>query len=208
MSPGSGVECRVAPGLVELPVHQGPCQQGISRQVDRDEHRRDAGSGRGLVRRGVTFNDGRPIRGGFYLFTIRDSSNGDSSVAGHRRQPSGRRVLRHVPLGQRHHRLRLRCRALGLPQQDLRAADDRREQPATPTAAWAARRSGAVHSGDFAPVTPRGSQLRYSQRKRAARRRPEVCQASGPLKLVEPTVKASHSTTPGVRCTVSCAEAD
>jgi large repetitive protein len=28
----------------------------------------------------VTFNGGRPIQGGFYLFTIRDSSNGNSSV--------------------------------------------------------------------------------------------------------------------------------
>ena len=28
----------------------------------------------------VTFNSGKPIRGGFYLFTIRDSSNGNSSV--------------------------------------------------------------------------------------------------------------------------------
>ncbi|HEX3446848.1 MAG TPA: Ig-like domain-containing protein, partial [Isosphaeraceae bacterium] len=28
----------------------------------------------------VTFNSGKPIRGGFYLFTIRDSTNGNSSV--------------------------------------------------------------------------------------------------------------------------------
>ncbi len=28
----------------------------------------------------VTFNSGKPIKGGFYLFTIRDSSNGNSSV--------------------------------------------------------------------------------------------------------------------------------
>ena len=48
----------------------------------------------------VTFNSGETMRGGFYLFTIRDSSQRQLERAGHRRQPSRRRVLRVVPLGQ------------------------------------------------------------------------------------------------------------
>ena len=49
--------------------------------MDRHAHYRDT---RSSIARAfdvaVTFNSGRPIRGGFYLFTIRDSSNGNSSV--------------------------------------------------------------------------------------------------------------------------------
>jgi len=39
-----------------------------------------AGAAAGSYDVAVTFNNGNPIRGGFYLFTIRDSSNGNSSV--------------------------------------------------------------------------------------------------------------------------------
>ena len=48
----------------------------------------------------VVFNSGRIIQGGFYLFTIRDSSRGALDRAGHRRQLARRRVLRVVPLGK------------------------------------------------------------------------------------------------------------
>ena len=49
--------------------------------MDRDERHRDArATAPGSYDVVVTFNSGKPIKGGFYLFTIRDSSNGDSSV--------------------------------------------------------------------------------------------------------------------------------
>ena len=48
--------------------------------MDRDERHRDAGVAPYSYNVVVTINSGRIIRGGFYLFTIRDSSNGNSSV--------------------------------------------------------------------------------------------------------------------------------
>ena len=74
----------------------------------------------------VTFNGGAIFKGGFYLFTIRDSSNGNTLGAGPRREPSRRRVLRLVPLGQRHQRQRFRRRAPGVPQQGVRPSDHHR----------------------------------------------------------------------------------
>ena len=73
----------------------------------------------------VTFNDGATIRGGFYFFTIRDSSNGELVGSGPRRQSSRRGLLWDVPIGKWHPRLGFRDDALRLPQQDLLAADDR-----------------------------------------------------------------------------------
>ena len=76
----------------------------------------------------VTFNAGETIRGGFYLFTIRDSSQRRFLGAGPRRKPSRRRLLRVVPLRQRHQRQRLRRRAPGVPQQGVRAPNHHRNR--------------------------------------------------------------------------------
>ncbi len=67
--------------LFQLPLDQGPRQRGVPRQVGRD--RRDGHPDPTIPYAydvAVTFNGGAIVKGGFYLFTIRDSSNGDGSV--------------------------------------------------------------------------------------------------------------------------------
>ena len=109
----------------------------------------------------VTFNGGKMIKGGFYLFTIRDSTNGEFLGAGPRREPSRRRLLRVVPLGQRHQRQRLRRRAPGVSRQGVRASDHRRNGQRRQRRRW--RRTGtAVHSGVFVPAIPVGGSPIFS----------------------------------------------
>ena len=175
--------------LVQLPVDQGSRQQGIPRQVERDQRHRDPGpDDPDAYDVAVTFNGGATIRGGFYLFTIRDSSNGEVVGAGPRREPSRRRLLRLVPLGQWHQRQRLRRRASGYhnkvfaPQTIIGTSSAANGGVGGP-------RVGAVHSGVFMPVIPRGGspvftstsnaapqgESRQSRRKAMARRRPRAC---------------------------------
>jgi large repetitive protein len=103
----------------------------------------------------VTFNDGATIRGGFYLFTIRDSSNGNSSVqdiAGNHLDgvfygtfPSGNGIPGSdfvTMLSGYHYKI-------FSPQTLVGTASAANGGVGGP-------RIGAVHSGDFTPIIPRG----------------------------------------------------
>ena len=116
----------------------------------------------------VTFNNGRPIRGGFYLFTIRDSSNGASSVediAGNHLDgvfygsfPSGNGIPGSdfvAELSGYHNKI-------FAPQTIVGTASNANGGVGGPPV-------GAVHSGDFTPVTPRGSSPALAKRREAVK---------------------------------------
>jgi hypothetical protein len=124
-----------------------------------------AGAAAGSYNVDVTFNNGNPIRGGFYLFTIRDSSNGASSVediAGNHldgvfygRFPSGNGIPGSdfvAMLSGFHNKI-------FSPQTIVGTASNANGGVGGPPV-------GAVHSGNFTRVIPRGS--RPALAKRAA----------------------------------------
>ncbi len=103
----------------------------------------------------VTFNNGKPIRGGFYLFTIRDSSNGNSSVQDIAENhldgvfygsfPSGNGVNGSdfvAELSGYHNKI-------FAPQTIVGTANNANGGAGGPPV-------GAVHSGNFSPVVPVG----------------------------------------------------
>ena len=121
----------------------------------------------------VTFNDGATIRGGFYIFTIRDSSNGDSSVqdlAGNHLDgvfygsfPSGNGVngSDFVAMLSGYHN------KIFAPQTLMGTASNANGGQGGP-------RIGAVHSGDFTPVIPRGASPVFDADRSAAKSRKSV----------------------------------
>ena len=114
-----------------------------------------AGAAAGSYDVAVTFNSGRPIRGGFYLFTIRDSSNGESSVQDMAENHLDGHFYGSFPSGN------------GINGSDFVAELDGYHnkiflpQTIVGTANGAnggvgGRPVGAVHSGHFLPIVPRG----------------------------------------------------
>src|SRR5208282_2692690 len=103
----------------------------------------------------VTFNGGAPIKGGFYLFTIRDSSNGNSSVQDLAENHLDGVFYGSFPSGN------------GINGSDFTAmlSGFHRKIFAPQTIVGTANAAnggvggppvGAVHSGDFSPVVPVG----------------------------------------------------
>ena len=103
----------------------------------------------------VTFNSGRPIKGGFYLFTIRDSTNGNSSVQDNAENHLDGVFYGSFPSGN------------GIPGSDfvaeLDAYHDKVFAPQTIVGTASAANGGvggppvgAVHSGVFSQAVPRG----------------------------------------------------
>ena len=118
----------------------------------------------------VTFNSGKPIKGGFYLFTIRDSSNGNSSVQDVAENHLDGVFYGKFPSGN------------GINGSDFVAELDAYHakvfapQTIVGTASAAnggvgGRPVGAVHSGVFSPVVPRGGGPVFGATPATARRR-------------------------------------
>jgi hypothetical protein len=114
-----------------------------------------AGAAAGSYDVAVTFNSGHTIRGGFYLFTIRDSSNGNSSVQDEAENhldgvfygsfPSGNGVNGSdfvAELSGYHDKI-------FAPQTEVGTANNANGGVGGPPV-------GAVHSGDFSPIVPIG----------------------------------------------------
>ena len=116
----------------------------------------------------VTFNGGAMIKGGFYLFTIRDSSNGDSSVQDLAENhldgvfygsfPSGNGIngSDFVAELQGYHN------KIFAPQTIIGTAS-------AANGGHGGLRVGAVHSGHFMPVIPRGASPVFDADRSAAK---------------------------------------
>jgi hypothetical protein len=118
----------------------------------------------------VTFNNGKPIKGGFYLFTIHDSSNGSSSVQDIAENHLDGVFYGTFPSGN------------GINGSDFVAELDAYHAkvfaPQTIVGTASAANGGvggppvgAVHSGVFSPVVPRGGSPVFGARTAAAERR-------------------------------------
>ena len=116
----------------------------------------------------VTFNDGATIRGGFYIFTIRDSSNGDSSVQDLAENHLDGVFYGSFPSGN------------GVNGSDfvamLSGFHNKIFSPQTIVGTASAAnggvggpRIGAVHSGHFTPVIPRGGSPVFDANRSASK---------------------------------------
>ncbi len=118
----------------------------------------------------VTFNNGGTIRGGFYLLTIRDSSNGNSSVQDIAGNHLDGVFYGSFPSGN------------GIPGSDfvamLSGFHNKIFAPQTIVGTANAHNGGVggppvgkVHSGDFSPAIPRGQSPSLAKRRQLARER-------------------------------------
>jgi large repetitive protein len=118
----------------------------------------------------VTFNSGKPIKGGFYLFTIRDSSNGNSSVQDNAENHLDGVFYGTFPSGN------------GINGSDfvaeLDAYHDKVFAPQTIVGTSSAANGGVggtpvgfVHSGVFSPAVPRGGSPVFGTTSTTADRR-------------------------------------
>ena len=118
----------------------------------------------------MTFNSGKPIKGGFYLFTIRDSSNGNSSVQDNAENHLDGVFYGTFPSGN------------GINGSDfvaeLDAYHDKVFAPQTIVGTSSAANGGVggppvgfVHSGVFSPAVPRGGSPVFGTTSTTADRR-------------------------------------
>ena len=140
----------------------------------------------------VTFNAGKPIKGGFYLFTIRDSSNGNSSVQDIAENHLDGVFYGTFPSGN------------GINGSDFVAELDAYHAkvfaPQTIVGTASAANGGAggppvgaVHSGVFLPVVPRGGNPVFAARPAATKRRLAALEARAGAKTDKAVTAANTS---------------